>query len=384
MLGHEAMRISICCLALVLSGCGVVFQGIAGFSDERAVRRDVQKPVRIETLPQGAEVHRKDLGSARRLGTAPLVDELSYEVIDTVEQPADLTPFWVGTTIDAAVAAGAALGIASDDEFRDDAGAWFGWMITFGALVLSEVVAGALLSRREPVVLATRLEERSGNYRYLVRKPGFPPIEAAVSAPKIGDTIFLPLDPERVVTDDDGVTIMAGNGHSKPRAPDLLVDPEIERFLSEPTMEPSVQPSLHMAQPNLQEPSVARPSLAILPLIDPNSADSRLAIARALRESITELLRSVLAEGGYTILRADAKACTSDACQLGVARQLGASHLLRTKIIRFGPRCVLSGDVVDVALDKNVSTVTASGTCDEEGFFAMSSELAGKLLAPAR
>ena len=75
------------------------------------------------------------------------------------------------------------------------------------------------------------------------------------------------------------------------------------------------------------------------------------------------------------------KACYDDSCQVELGKALAASHILRTKITRFGEQCVLNGELIELKREVVVSASAARGTCKEEGFLAMIEQVAGNLTA---
>lgn len=68
--------------------------------------------------------------------------------------------------------------------------------------------------------------------------------------------------------------------------------------------------------------------------------------------------------------------CYDDGCQLELGKALAASHILRTQVTRFGKSCVLNAELIDLTREVTISATSTKGTCEEEGFLAMSEEVA--------
>lgn len=74
------------------------------------------------------------------------------------------------------------------------------------------------------------------------------------------------------------------------------------------------------------------------------------------------------------------QACYDDSCQIELGKALAASHILRTRITRFGRLCVLNGELIDLRSEVATAAASSRGTCEEEGFLRMSEEVAQNLV----
>jgi hypothetical protein len=73
------------------------------------------------------------------------------------------------------------------------------------------------------------------------------------------------------------------------------------------------------------------------------------------------------------------KSCYDDSCQIELGKALAASHILRSRVTRFGKRCVLNAEVIDLRAEVTMGAASARGDCAAEGFLTMSEELANSL-----
>src|SRR6185503_2553044 len=95
--------------------------------------------------------------------------------------------------------------------------------------------------------------------------------------------------------------------------------------------------------------------------VDPGSQD------RALKEQIGELKAESYNE------------CYDDSCQIELGKALAASHILRSRITRFGSRCVLNAELFDLRREVTIAASSSRGDCEPEGFLRMSQEVANRL-----
>ena len=65
----------------------------------------------------------------------------------------------------------------------------------------------------------------------------------------------------------------------------------------------------------------------------------------------------------------------------GSAPALAATHILRSKITRFGSKCVLNGELIDLRSEVAVAAASSRGDCVAEGFLNMSEEVAVAITA---
>ena len=74
--------------------------------------------------------------------------------------------------------------------------------------------------------------------------------------------------------------------------------------------------------------------------------------------------------------------CYDDSCQLELGKALAASHIVRSKITKFGARCVLNGELIDLQSEVTVKAASAQGACQAEGFLEMSETIERDLMKP--
>ncbi len=84
-----------------------------------------------------------------------------------------------------------------------------------------------------------------------------------------------------------------------------------------------------------------------------------------------DMLRRILDEA-----KADSYSpCYDEQCQIPLGKALAASHLLRGQVTRFGRRCVLNGEVIDLASEVSVTAASVKVDCSDEGFLDASEKL---------
>jgi hypothetical protein len=179
------------------SGCGVVFQAIAGYNEEETTVEQSTHDVLISTLPKGASVSASTDDQRRELGETPLHVSIPYETEVTIQRPAPMSMFWFGTALDAAAVAIAGLGaraITQHLDHQDERNViWAAYIYGPVLSLLGEVIVGGILSVRETSVTARHAETAS--LELTVEKPGFPTFLARVDAPSIGPRVTIPLEP---------------------------------------------------------------------------------------------------------------------------------------------------------------------------------------------
>lgn len=113
------MRAALLLVALTpaLTGCGAVLQSVYGFDEEVPREATRTRVVRIEGLPPGAIVERRDAISTVRLAD-PRRDEVVYPVEETVSVPKSRWPLWLGTGVDVA----SLVGIFAATDWEDEGG----------------------------------------------------------------------------------------------------------------------------------------------------------------------------------------------------------------------------------------------------------------------
>jgi len=138
--------------------------------------------------------------------------------------------------------------------------------------------------------------------------------------------------------------------------------------------------------------------IAIMDVEDVNAHAKGKAIDKDLVRNIGDQLRIFVAERGVATVDKSAQeaafkesidrmksesygACYDDSCQVELGKALAATHILRSKITRFGSKCVLNGELVDLRAEVAVGAASSRGDCVAEGFLNMSEEIAVAITA---
>ncbi len=126
---------------------------------------------------------------------------------------------------------------------------------------------------------------------------------------------------------------------------------------------------------------------------DSNAASRSQGVDPILVRNLSDQLRVFVAERGIRtvdkgstqralddLLQEMAKdsynACYDESCQIELGKALAASHILRTRITRFGSQCVLNSELIDLRSQVSISAASARGGCSPEGFLDMSERVA--------
>jgi hypothetical protein len=185
------------CLVALLPGCGLIFQLYAGYDREETRTEEQTQTMFLTSLPRGAHVDELT-GEARvSLGTTPVEKQITYQREVTTQLPASMTPFWIGTAIDAALLVGTGVLIdrVINPEIERREGRDFVWGV-FSQLVLglvAEVVVGGIVGGRPPSVIKRRDIPAAIDLAFL--HPNGVEIQAHVEVPAAGDRLTIPLDP---------------------------------------------------------------------------------------------------------------------------------------------------------------------------------------------
>lgn len=133
--------------------------------------------------------------------------------------------------------------------------------------------------------------------------------------------------------------------------------------------------------------------VAVMAVDDVNSRSARLRIDRDLIRNIGDQLRIFVAQHGVrtvdkssteralqdvvkTLKSESYGVCYDDACQIELGKALAATHILRSQITRFGSKCVLNAELIDLRSEVAVSAASARGSCGPEGFLGMCEDVA--------
>lgn len=117
---------------------------------------------------------------------------------------------------------------------------------------------------------------------------------------------------------------------------------------------------------------------------DVNAQDGEQAIDRGLVKNLGDQLRVFIAQHGLRTIDRSAQdkalreqikvmksesyeSCYADECQVELGKALAASPILRTRITRFGSRCVLNGELIDLKAEVTTAAASSQGACEAEG-----------------
>lgn len=357
-------------LAVGNSGCGILLQTAFGWSDERTERTSKTHNLQIDA-PEGAQVTRaQGGGEPESIGTGSFTDQLSYtqEVTRTEPKTAGL---WIGGGI--SFAAGVAMAVAAtgssscdfDDEFCfEDVGTSVG-LLTGGGLfitaALTDFIVAAIHGLASDGVTGQRVIGEN-TYTYVAQKGG----ERYEQRAAVPGTVQ--------------VRLLAG---STPAAPVVTSAPP------PPPPPPATSGSggFVPAAGNLNDYVIA-----VMDVEDVNKG-TRKGLDRGLVRNLGDQLRIFIAQRGARTVDRRAqeqafreqlaqaksesyKACYDDACQIELGKALAASHILRSRITRFGSRCVLNAELIDLRAEVTIKAASAQGGCEAEGFLTMSEDVA--------
>ena len=75
------------------------------------------------------------------------------------------------------------------------------------------------------------------------------------------------------------------------------------------------------------------------------------------------------------------KACYDETCQIDLGKALAASHILRVRIAKFGAKCVLNAELIDLRTEVTMRAGVGEADCSAEGFLEMSHSVSA-IIAP--
>lgn len=73
-------------------------------------------------------------------------------------------------------------------------------------------------------------------------------------------------------------------------------------------------------------------------------------------------------------------ACVDEACQIPLGKALAASHILRSSLGRFGSKCTLNGELIDLRREVTVAAAYEHSGCDDGALLEAAERLTGKLI----
>lgn len=313
----RALLISSTCL--LSTGCGIAIQSAMGWRSTEISERYEARPVRVATVPAGAEVCRESSGGGcPALGLAPLTDEVDVRVEEVVLAPSTLG-VWLGAGISLVVSV-VTIGVAATSCEDGDGSCLAPLVLTgfgagFSAAVdgMTGVLYGALAT---PTVESTTPLE-TPRVTYAARKAGYESARSEIVAPT-EEEVVLRLEP---LAEETATT---------------LVDAARTQMI-----------------------------VAVLPI---EAADDSLewidALTRRIRVDVTAAgIRTVeVAAQEQAVAEAS---CTAEDCDVEIGRMLAASHVLRGRVRRLQDRCVLAVELVDLAREVSVAAVGSRADCED-------------------
>jgi hypothetical protein len=348
-------------LASSSTGC-VTLAHETGLVDWWAVdveTRSESKNVVVTSEPQGAKVTRRaggagsaggdavDAGGAVELGVTPLVDvvPLALEVKRETPRTAAL---WVGAATE--FTAGLALmifAVTSRDDAGDiDVGRFLAAGLGGGLVVTSasiDALVALVHGDKAPRVTTT---PRGGEHTYVARRDGVPDATTTVRLPDQSSAhlVLTSREPAGAALDPTWVVAVMGIEDTQRAKAAPIADAELVDSLGD--------------QLRVQ---VARRGVRTI---------DRGAQETALREQLVRLKTESYAS------------CFDSACQVELGKALAATHILRTRLSRFGARCVLSGELIELRAEVAVTAAAAQGPCEPEGLLQLGESVARELLGP--
>lgn len=356
------MRAAVLALLLFSQGCGVIFQSIYGWSEEHERDATRQHEVKIQG-PDNALITRVGPGEAsQELGRAPLVDKVTYPVRETMEEPKSFAPLIIGGLLDIGIAAAGVYIVSASSESNDVLTQTFG---TSGGVLLAIYGGGAAIA---DIILSFTLG--GAETRVVKHQPA-------------GDGLNL--------------TYVADAGGSQIRS---LVrvpwDVEAKFHPGSPVLASAAVPAALV----LNQPEHSKRVIAVMNLVDSNAGDAQLACDPRILKNTSDQLRVFIAKTGLlTVDRGSQEKalrdqiqdlkkesynnCYDESCQIELGKAVAAGFILRSQVTRFGERCVLNSELIDLRTEVSIAAASAIGTCEAEGFLSMAEQISKELAKKA-
>ncbi|MCK6550351.1 hypothetical protein L6R52_31230 [Myxococcota bacterium] len=362
-------------LALGASGCGAGVQYLVGWSSRETAVRTEQRTVNVTTQPPGLSVTRRDAaGNVIELGVSPARDVHSVEIEETKEI-GHTTWLWVGAI--AELVSGGLLAAEASATTAEpvDTGTTPTDTITErqaggGVLVLAGIVDLVLALMQDETVVERRVKTPVQQLTYGVAPEGRPAQSRTLKVP------------------DELLAHFAFEGLAPAKA---AQGEAVAATEAEATKARTVTSGGSAV--------VADRSwiIAVMDVEDVNAGEAKQAIDRGLVRNLGDQLRVFIAQHGLRTIDRSAqekalreqikamksesyKSCYADECQVELGKALAASHILRTRITRFGSRCVLNGELIDLKAEVTTAASSSQGTCEAEGFLVMGEDVAKNLV----
>ncbi|MEQ9500647.1 MAG: hypothetical protein RIT81_27500 [Deltaproteobacteria bacterium] len=358
-------------LALSSTGCGILLQSAFGWSTEERRVSEKTHAITVRTQPEGLPVTRSGPDGTKQLGASPVTDKILYEHEMVIESPST-AGLYIGGVLEIVAAFTAFFASAPgdcEDVFVEGCDTNIPLALLGGALMyfgLQDMVIGLVYGLSGDSVKQNRAVDPP-TYTYASVMSGKPRQEKRIQVP---DSSFANFS-------FDGTPVAPIAKQAPPPPP--------------PPPPPTTAPP-----PSGMKPNVAKWVIAVMDVEDVN-AGANNGIERGLVRNLGDQLRIFIAQAGVRTVDRSAqeralkdviseaksdsyKACYDDSCQIELGKALAATHILRSRITRFGSRCVLNAEMIDLRAEVTVKAASARGDCEAEGFLTMSEEVANSLV----
>lgn len=371
----------LCVLAVFTSGCGLLFQSVVGWHSQETVTKDETKPIEVTSAPAGAEVIRRGPdGVEKTIGTAPLTDPVGYRVETTIEHPS-VWALVTGALIEG-VGAGALIAVASSADDPGAQAAAIGLAAsTIVFLTIPELIVALVHGVSSDSIVQKKTVGGSKQYLYAGRLSGYPDALALVSVPDQGRA-QLALDPHASMP---ATTIASTGSNANKPSSTTKNTPAATPVASGPVSMTGAKPgqSWVIAVMDVEDLNAQFREKAIDPGLVKNLGDQlRIFIAqRGVRTVERGTQERAIGEQISAMKKESYNSCYDDSCQVELGKALAASHILRSRITRFGRRCVLNAELIDLRSEVTMAASSSQGDCEAEGFLTMSESVATNLIA---
>jgi hypothetical protein len=375
-------------------GCGLIFQTVVGWNSSEKVTKTENKSVEVTSVPPGAQVTRRDpSGQETQVGTAPLHDTLSYQVEETVESPSAWA-LVVGSLVDTAGSIALLAVGASSSNAALDPGALLALMAgSLGILVaIPELIVAAVHGLGSPSVTGRKVVGGAAGYAYAGKLEGYPEAVALVKVPDQSRA--------QIVLDQATLTQLAeqksksGGGGKESSGGAQGVKTSGSTGGGSSTGGSSSGGSSSAGSGAKADAAWV---IAVMDVEDLNASSRDKAIDPSLVRNLGDQIRIFIAERGVrtidrgtqdkaikdqisSIKKESYNTCYDDSCQIELGKALAASHILRSRITRFGRRCVLNAELIDLRSEVTMAASSSQGDCEAEGFLTMSEAVATRLI----
>jgi hypothetical protein len=347
-------------LAPLCTGCGALFQTIAGWHSEEQVRHTERAQVQVTSVPPGAEISRRDAANPSalvQLGNAPLTDSIEIGIEETRETP-KTTWLWIGAGLELLSVASSIIALNGSG----DIGATVGGLsaATFmGLFAITDAIIALVHGSGDPNVTGRKVISGGGTAVYSAHLSGYPDATKEVQLP---DTHLATL----VLGGSGGDTLVQKSGFASPPPAGAPLGPA---------------PSWVVAVMEVEDVNARRPGQAIDPDLLRNLTDQlRVLIGQQRIRTIDRGVQEQALREQVTAAKKDSyKQCVDASCQVELGKALAASHILRSSVTRFGQRCSLNAELIDLKSEVSIAAGSARGDCRPEGFLNMSEEVARRL-----